>query len=43
MRHQEGYWNGIWSDMLIVTTFMKYGKGPGDLVGVTLKPKTMKI
>ena len=43
MRHQEGYWNGIWSDMLIETTFMNYGKGPGGLVGVTLQPKTMKI
>ena len=43
MRHQESYWNGKWSDMLIKTTFMKYGKGPGGLVGVTLEPKTMKI
>ena len=43
MRHQDGYWNGIWSDMLIETTFMKYGKGPGGMIGITLKPKTMKI
>ena len=27
MRHREGLWNGIWSDMFIETTFMRYGKG----------------
>ena len=43
MRHQDGYRNGIWSDMLIETTFMKYGKGPGGMIGITLKPKTMNI
>ena len=25
MRHQKGLWNGIWSDMMIETTYMKYG------------------
>ena len=40
MRHNPGVWNGIWSD--IETTFMSYGKGPGGLVGVTLKPSTVK-
>ena len=42
MRHNRGVWNGIWSDMFIETTFMRYGKGPGGLVGVTLKPSTIK-
>ena len=42
MRHNPGVWNGIWSDMFIETTFMRYGKGPGGLVGVTLKPSTVK-
>ena len=42
IRHQEGYWNGIWSDMFIETTFMRYGKGPGGIVGVTLQPKVVK-
>ena len=36
MRHQAGLWNGIWSDMFIETTFMRYGHGPGGLVGITL-------
>ena len=40
MKH--GYWNSIWSDMFIETTFMKYGKGPGGLIGVTLNPTTVK-
>ena len=26
MRHQDGIWNGIWSDMMIETTYMRYGK-----------------
>ena len=38
MRHQDGIWNGIWVDMLIETTFMRYRKGPGGLIGVTLNP-----
>ena len=42
MRHNHGVWNGIWSDMFIETTSMRYGKGPRDLVGVTLKRSTVK-
>ena len=40
--YQRGRWNGIWSDMLIDTTFMKYGKGPGGLIGVTLPQRSVK-
>ena len=42
MRHEQGHWNGIWSNMYIETTFMHYGKGPGGIVGVTLKPNVVK-
>ena len=42
MRHQQGNWNGMWSGMYIETTFMCYGKGPGGIVGVTLKPRVVK-
>ena len=42
MRHQSGLWNGIWSDMFIETTFMRYGHGPGGLIGITLKPSALK-
>ena len=41
-RHQKGFWNGIWTDMFIETTFMRYGKGPGGLIGLTLKPNVVK-
>ena len=26
--HQDGYWNGIWTDMMIESTYMRHGKGP---------------
>jgi len=35
-RHQAGIWNGIWTDMMIESTFMRYGHGPGGIVGITL-------
>ena len=34
-RHKTGVWNAIWSDMFIETTFLRYGHGPGGLVGIT--------
>ena len=43
MRHVPGVWNGIWSDMFIETTFMRYGHGKRGIIGVTLKPETLKI
>lgn len=42
MRHKAGLWNAMWSDMYIETTFMRYGHGPGGLVGITLSPSTFK-
>ena len=42
IRHQEGYRNEVWSDMFIETTFVRYGKGPGGIVGVTLLPNIVK-
>ena len=43
MRHISGYWNAIWSDMFIEFTFMRYGHGKKGIIGVTLKPETLKI
>ena len=43
MRHVPGVWNGIWSDMFIETTFMRYGHGKRDIIGMTLKPETLKV
>ena len=42
MHHVPGLWNGIWSDMFMETTFMRYGHGPGGIIGITLKPETHK-
>ena len=41
MRHQHVIWNGIWSDMFIESTFMRYGHGPGGIIGITLKPSAL--
>ncbi len=42
MRHMKGLWNGNWSDMFIESTFMRYGHGRAGIVGMTLKPETLK-
>jgi hypothetical protein len=42
MHHNSGLFNGIWSDMAIETTFMRYGKGKSGIVGITVKPETLK-
>ena len=41
MHHIAGINNGIWSDMTIETTFMRYGHGHSGIIGVTLKPETV--
>ena len=43
MHHNAGIYNGIWSDMAIETTFMRYGHSQGGIIGITLKPETLKI
>ena len=43
MRHEKGIWNRIWSDMFIESTFMRYGHAPGGIIGITLKPETLKV
>ena len=42
MRHRQGIWNGTWSDMFIESTFMRYGHGPGGIIGIKLSPNTLK-
>ena len=43
MHHSAGLWNGIWSDMMIETTFMQYGHAPSGIIGITIKPETLKV
>ena len=35
--------NSIWSDMMVETTCMKIGKVPGEIIGVTTQPQTLKV
>ena len=37
MHHNAGLFNGIWSDMAIETTFMRYGHGQSGIIGITLR------
>ena len=39
MHHTPGLFNGIWSDMAIETTYMRYGHGRKGIFGITLKPE----
>ena len=41
MHHRDGLWNGIWSDLFIETTYMRYGKGPSGIIGSTLNDNTL--
>ena len=36
MHHTDGLWNGIWSDLFIESTYMRYGYGPSGIIGATL-------
>ena len=42
-RHKEGIWNGLWSDMMIETTYMLQGKGPGGLIGISTNQRSASI
>ena len=42
MHHNAGLFNGIWSDMAIETTFMRYGHGQSEIIGITMIPETLK-
>jgi hypothetical protein len=43
MHHQEGFWNGLWSDLFNETTYMCYGHGPAGIVGSTRNESTLAI
>ena len=42
MHHEAGLFNGIWSDMAIETTYMRYGHGRNGIIRITLKQDTLK-
>ncbi len=41
MRHNQGIWNAIRSDMFIESTFVRYGHQAGCLTVLTLKPSAV--
>ena len=43
-RYITGAWNGIWTDMMTdyKTNFMRYGKGPRGIIGITVKSSKWK-
>lgn len=41
MRHMARLWNGVWSDMFMESTFIRYGHGRTGIVVITLKPETL--
>ena len=40
---RKGIWNGIWTDMGIETTYMKIGKSPAGLIGITTSAPSVQI
>ena len=43
MHHTYGLWNGIWSDLYIESTYMRYGHGPSGIIGSTLSETTLAV
>ena len=42
-KHVMRHIKGLWSDMFIESTFMRYGHGRAGIVGITLKPETLAL
>ena len=43
MHHTDWLWNGIWSDLFIESTYMRYGHGPSGIIGSTLSETTLAV
>jgi len=43
MYYQHGQFNSIWSDMAIEMTFRRFGHSKEGIIGITTKPKTVKV
>ena len=41
--HKRRIWNSIWSDVMIQTTYMNFGNGPGGIIRVTTQPRNLKV
>jgi len=43
MHHKRGQVDGIWSDMAIKVTFVRFGLSKKRIIGITNKPETLKV
>ena len=43
VRHQDGHWDRTWTDMMIESTYMRHGEGPGGIIGTVTKPRSVQI
>ena len=43
MHHQDGLWNGVWSDLFIEKTYIRYGHGLSGIIGSTLNESILAI
>ena len=43
MHHKPGTFNGIWLDMAIETTYIRYGHEHSGIIGLTMKREALKI
>ena len=42
MRHCNGLWKSIWSDMMIETTVKRYGHSPAEKIGIILNESVLE-
>ena len=42
MHQKPGIFNGIWSNMAIDTTYMRYGHGHSGIIGLAMRPEALK-
>ena len=43
VRQIDGIWNAIWTDMLIETQYMRYGKGRNGIIGLTTNQGALQV
>jgi len=43
MHHKRSQLDGIWSDMTIEVTFVRFGHSKGGIIGITTKSETLKV
>ena len=43
MHHTDALWNGIWSDLFIESTYMRYGHDPYGIIGSTLSETILDV